>query len=460
MSSTDLADEEMKQSIIQAEKESLEHSILQKQTAPRAKITHKGLQDIEDIRGEGNTAQEFDLEKERQQEEEERRERERLARLRTTVQMNRQRTASVSVPPESPTVPPSSAATSFDGHHQEQWGAPPPVPFHAMVSPTDESGHEQRPPLFVNPASEFVAEPELNLGDFINIDEDQDGTHTNATATTEDDPNASSAISGQTDMAMSPTEDTFPTLSPMSLTGISPFAQRPDMPQGFSFNLSSLWSEQSSVDPGDTGPTTATDADKAKAILTEDKPKNVTPSGEEPRDDSDNMELESVEANDQDFDMFLADETEAGSDPTLNVPAAPPSVDSLPQVWVGKVQHYWFSYSSRTVTEFYFLFPSQITMPLDSGMPQETTLVARQIGGKPLPADSPLWKTLFPSEALRIEGRVPVDNSVKYLVQMRLNPTKELYGAVFVPAEPQNEDDFNAFNNFLISKRSAKLNLI
>jgi len=94
-------------------------------------------------------------------------------------------------------------------------------------------------------------------------------------------------------------------------------------------------------------------------------------------------------------------------------------------------------------------------MPLDSGMPQETTLVARQIGGKPLPADSPLWKTLFPSEMLRIEGRVPVDNSVKYLVQMRLNPTKELYGAVFVPAEPQSEDDFNAFNNFLISKRSA-----
>ena len=346
MSSTDLADEEMKQSIIQAEKESLEHSILQKQIAPRAKITHKGLQDIEDVRGEGNTTQEFDLEKERQQEEEERRERERLARLRTTtVQMSRQRTASVSVPPESPTVPPSSAATSFDGHHQEQWGAPPPVPFHAMVSPADESGHEQRPPLFVNSASEFVAEPELNLGDFINIDEDQDGTHANTTtATIEDGLNDSSAISDQTDMVMSPTEGTFLAQSPMSVTGISPFAQRPDMPMGPSFSLSSLWSEQSSVDPGDMGPT-ATDADKAKAILTEDKPKNVTPSGEEPRDDSDNMELESVEANDQDFDMFLADE--AGSDSTPPVPAAPPSVDSLPQVWVGKVQHYWFSYSSR-----------------------------------------------------------------------------------------------------------------
>ena len=343
MSSTDLADEEMKQSIIQAEKESLEHSILQKQTAPRAKITHKGLQDIEDVRGEGNTPQEFDLEKERQQDEEERRERERLARLRTaTAQMSRQRTASVSVPPESPTVP--SSAISFDGHHQEQWGAPPPVPFHAMVSPSDESGHEQRPPLFINSASELVAEPELNLGDFINIDEDQDGTHTNTTATTEDGPGVSSAIFDQTNMAVSPTEATFPAQSTMSVTGISPFAQRAEMPQGPSFNLNSLWSEQSSVDSQDPGPTAA-EADKAKAILTEDKPKNVTPSGEESRDDSDNMELESVEANDQDFDMFLADEPEAGSGSAPPAPATPPTVDNLPQVWVGKVKSLWFSYS-------------------------------------------------------------------------------------------------------------------
>ncbi|KIJ65579.1 hypothetical protein HYDPIDRAFT_70652, partial [Hydnomerulius pinastri MD-312] len=39
MSSTDLANEETKQSIKMAEKESLEHSILQKTTVPRAKIT-------------------------------------------------------------------------------------------------------------------------------------------------------------------------------------------------------------------------------------------------------------------------------------------------------------------------------------------------------------------------------------------------------------------------------------
>ncbi|KIK31933.1 hypothetical protein CY34DRAFT_102496, partial [Suillus luteus UH-Slu-Lm8-n1] len=39
MSSTDLANEETKQSIKILEKESLEHSILQKSTVPRAKIT-------------------------------------------------------------------------------------------------------------------------------------------------------------------------------------------------------------------------------------------------------------------------------------------------------------------------------------------------------------------------------------------------------------------------------------
>jgi len=86
-------------------------------------------------------------------------------------------------------------------------------------------------------------------------------------------------------------------------------------------------------------------------------------------------------------------------------------------------------------------------------VPQETTLVARQVGGKPLGADSPLWKTLFPSDILRIEGRVPVDNSIKYLVQMRMNSSKELYAVAFVPAGPQDESDFKTFNNFLISKR-------
>ena len=51
MSSTDLASEEEKQSIRKLEEAALAHSILKKSTVPRAKLTHKGLQDIEDVTG-------------------------------------------------------------------------------------------------------------------------------------------------------------------------------------------------------------------------------------------------------------------------------------------------------------------------------------------------------------------------------------------------------------------------
>ena len=47
MSSTDLANEETKQLIKIAEKEALAHSIIPKVVAPRAKMTHKGFEDIE-----------------------------------------------------------------------------------------------------------------------------------------------------------------------------------------------------------------------------------------------------------------------------------------------------------------------------------------------------------------------------------------------------------------------------
>ena len=86
-------------------------------------------------------------------------------------------------------------------------------------------------------------------------------------------------------------------------------------------------------------------------------------------------------------------------------------------------------------------------------MPQETTLTARQVGGRHLAPESPLWRTLFPSDLLRIEGRVPVDNSSKYLLQMRLNATKELIATAFSPTSEASESNFKIFSNFLISKR-------
>ena len=98
-------------------------------------------------------------------------------------------------------------------------------------------------------------------------------------------------------------------------------------------------------------------------------------------------------------------------------------------------------------------------MPLDSSMPQETTLTARQVGGRHLVPDSPLWRTLFPSDLLRIEGRVPVDNSSKYLLQMRLNATKELIAAAFSPTSETSENNFKIFSNFLISKRCVQFGI-
>ena len=91
-------------------------------------------------------------------------------------------------------------------------------------------------------------------------------------------------------------------------------------------------------------------------------------------------------------------------------------------------------------------------MPLDSTIPQETPVAARQIGGRPIEHDSELWKTLFPSELLRIDGRVPVENSSKFLLQMRMNVAKELVAVAFSPASESNDVGFRILNDFLIAK--------
>ena len=316
MSSTDLADEETKQSIKIAEKEALEHSILQKPTAPRAKITHKGLQDIEVVNGEASSAHEIERHREEEQEEEERRERERMARLRT---VQRQRTSSVSVPPESPTILQSPS---------EQWGAPPPVPLHAM-SPPDEAASPvtSRAPFFTNtPLSATVAEPssysepELNLADLINIDDDQEAA---AGITSSSPPNRPATVKAAEPLSSS-TDTSFST--PV-LTGISPFAARP---RASSFDLNALWNA-----PRNEPSTTPTEA----------LPPPTTASAEvqshDSNDKDDNMDLESQEANDQDFDMFLEEkEPEA---PEASQVATPQNIEALPSVWSGKVGffHYY-----------------------------------------------------------------------------------------------------------------------
>ena len=91
-------------------------------------------------------------------------------------------------------------------------------------------------------------------------------------------------------------------------------------------------------------------------------------------------------------------------------------------------------------------------MPLDSTIPQEVDVKARQAGGRKLDSDSPLWKTLFPVDHLRIDGRVPVDKSAQYLTQTRLNPTRELIAVAFAPESDSSSGSFDLLSKYLIDK--------
>jgi len=91
-------------------------------------------------------------------------------------------------------------------------------------------------------------------------------------------------------------------------------------------------------------------------------------------------------------------------------------------------------------------------MPLDSTIPQETPVVARQLGGRSLEHHSPLWKTLFPSDILRIDGRVPVDNSSKFLLHTRMNASKELIAVAFSPTPDSSDVGFRIMSDVLIAK--------
>ncbi|TFY75394.1 hypothetical protein EWM64_g8619 [Hericium alpestre] len=144
------------------------------------------------------------------------------------------------------------------------------------------------------------------------------------------------------------------------------------------------------------------------------------------------MHVESVAsgADDQDFDMFLrGEEEEHKVEPTAAPPTPEEVYAGLPRVWSGI-----------------------LSMPLDSTIPQETHVYARQIGGRTLEPDSLLWRTLFPSETLRIDGRVAVNNSSQYLLQARMNSARELIAVTFSPESEPDKHKFGQLLDFLIRK--------
>ncbi|EPQ56312.1 hypothetical protein GLOTRDRAFT_120866 [Gloeophyllum trabeum ATCC 11539] len=383
MSSTDLANEELKQSIKIAEQEALEHSILQKTSAPRAKITHKGLQDIEDVHGE-TTSQRIERERAREQLEEEKRERERLARLKAAQRG--------SVPPESPVTPQSAS-----------WGGPPPVPQHAMHGEPSTHFGSMRPPanpLFIPTPSEMNTPVvnELNLADLINLDEET-SSPTNEPPPTPFEADLS-LVSSETKVDGQPEHEA----SPVQPTGISPFAagvSRPDPTARTSFDLNSFWSSGDQEKPH-TPPRTPTPPPAAQ-------------------DDQRDINMEAAEgqgAEDEDFDMFLERDDEASKGESNNFQPNILPIEKQPQVFTGAV-------STPSIP--------RLSMPIDDVVPQNTPVVAYQMGGRSIPSTSPLWRTLFPSSELRIDGRVAVDKSSQFLLQMRMNATKELIAVAFAP---------------------------
>ncbi|EMD38932.1 hypothetical protein CERSUDRAFT_104220, partial [Gelatoporia subvermispora B] len=418
MSSTDLASEEAKQSIKQAEQEALQQTILKKQALPRAKITHKGLQDIEDVNGGSPRA----AERAREDEEEERIERERLARLR--VQTQRSNSGQGSVPPDSPVVPntPQTPLTPLTPH-TPRWGAPPPVPgaLHGpqpselMPPPSVVVPRPPVAPLFVPSGSEFVGAPgesELNLADFINIDDEPTSDVTLSTA----EPPLTPTVTAAPVITPISTAQATPTHAAPPTIGISPFAQRSADERRPSFDLNALWSPKA--------------ADSNYEHQSGPQEAGHAPMYEEPKEIGESNVI-SEEAEDQDFDMFLGnDEMERATDPSNeDAMAQDTPFDVQPTVWNGT-----------------------LNMPLDSTLAQEVSLVARQGGGRPLGNDSPLWRALFPSPQLRIDGRVPVDKSAAYLTQTRLNPTKELIAVAFSPAPGTDVSGFQTLIDYLITK--------
>ena len=329
MSSTDLANEETKQSIKLAEKEALEHSILQKTLIPRAKITHKGLQDIEDVNGESATLlREREKEREKEEDErreEERRERERQARLKAAEQHQRDRASSISqgsIPPESPIIPQSAT-----------WGGSFPI-HHDSYSPPGDSIRPPIHPLFAPSTSELQTspEPEMDIADLIHLDDEfapQDtfGDHLPTPAleaSVMPEPPAPPEPAPPPPLIIPPSSS-----EPSPVIAASPTQLvKPETPSRTSFDLNALWSSPK---------TETTSREITKELEPEPEPEPEQEQEQEHR--SHPIEVDSIppEATDQDFDMFLEkdQDTDVAQGERPQDPEA--AFLAVPPVWTGKV---------------------------------------------------------------------------------------------------------------------------
>lgn len=325
MSSTDLADEQTKLHIEVAEKEALAHSILQKITAPRAKITHKGFEAIEDSSGASSRNPDAIRDEEEERMRRERREREKLARVRSVSQSQGQGSPTTPTDPNAPAMSPALPMSPVVGQ-SESWGAPPPLPSHVSQQQVEQQPLASpgiRPPsrpLFVPSASDFNTSMEggLSLADLINIDDDmmpQEGPQTPQTS------HAARAFStAESGSTASPTPEV------VTPSGPSPFAQSKPLesPRQSSFDLSNIWTGEERME------------------LTKE-PASAPAVPDDNNNEGEAMEIDSPEEepDDTDFDAFLERDEKAGGKqdgPTAPAqPPGPPDFNSLPAVWTGSV---------------------------------------------------------------------------------------------------------------------------
>lgn len=300
MSSTDLADEHTKHEIEQAEKEALEHSILQKITAPRAKITHKGFEAIEDFSGQRAS----DSREEEERMDMEKRERERQARLRkSSVNQEGSPFTPIEPSPLSGTLPALNSPTTST-NMQQTWSLP------ATASPNTAGPSFARNvvrPLFVpsfpNGPVDTNATDEggLNFSDLIDLDG----------AEKRNSPTVASR-QGSDEPAREVTNE--PAIT--SPSGPSPFA--PSHSHSSNFDLGSFWNNN--------GGTDSNLAAKAEDLEIQSEP--------EPEDQQeDAMDVDSDD-NDDALDAILAQE----KIPTpVETPTEQPNLKTLPSVWTGHV---------------------------------------------------------------------------------------------------------------------------
>ncbi|KAL5492519.1 BYE1 [Sanghuangporus weigelae] len=420
MSSTDLANEQTKHEIEQAEKEALEHSILQKITAPRTKITHKGLETIEDMSGQ--RAADAVREEEERRMEMEKREREKVARTRTLSISQHQGspTSAIEQSLSSSTLPKQSPTVDTSGS-QQSWGASPPIPIQAQQAVPPVSPATGRPtvrPLFMPSVANELATSEqgLSLDDIINMDDDvpmKDAPPSNP----------------QQRMAAQVGGEAGPSSSPIAVTpsGPSPFApSRPAAsPQRSSFDLSALWTGSNK----DDGPNTSGNdiaADRSATSPTDDKP--ATDNASEGQEEA--MELDSDDDdNERALDAIFEQSASVAQTNENLFPQSMSIVDSLPEVWTGN-----------------------ITMPKENFEILSIDVSCKQIGGRNLEPLSGYWQTLFPATQARIDGRVPTAQSAQYLVSVRMNSSKELIVVIFTPRSEEAISKFNELIDFLMRK--------